>query len=142
MTTVHRTIERPLTEVFDAVADPRTYPRWLVGAKEMRSVDPSWPSPGASFRHRVGVGPLRIADRSTCCEVHRPTLLVLEVRARPLGRARVTFRLEQASPTTTELEFREVPIGPARLLAPIAAPLTAARNARSLSQLASFLHAV
>jgi len=140
MTSVSHTFRRPIDEVFAALADPRTYPGWLVGAKEMRSIDPTWPTPGSKFHHRVGlVGPITIADNSTSCEVHAPSLLVLEVRARPVGRARVSFRLHEPTPATTEVEFSEVPIGAARLLAPVVAPLTAARNARSLDRLERFL---
>jgi uncharacterized protein YndB with AHSA1/START domain len=140
MTTVTRTFDRPIIEVFDALADPWTYPEWLVGAKEMRSVEPEWPAPGASFHHRVGLGgPLVLDDRSTSCRVEAPGLLELEVRARPFGRARVTFRLTRLAPTSTEVEFSEVPIGAARVMAPVAAPLAVVRNRRSLDQLDRFL---
>lgn len=139
MSTVHHTFAQPIDEVFTALADPRTYPRWLVGAREMRSIDPSWPAPGSSFHHRVGlVGPLSIADSSSSCEIHAPDLLVLEVRARPLGRARVTFRLRTVA-AGTEVAFSEEPIGAARLLAPIAGPLALARNHRSLQNLGAHL---
>lgn len=141
MSTVTRTIDRPIAEVFAAISDPHHYPDWLVGVKEMRSVDPTWPEPGSSFHHRVGLaGPMTIADRSTSLQLDAPSLLVLEVRARPLGRATVTFQLGEVAPSTTEVSFSEEPIGAARLLAPVAAPLAAARNARSLEHLDRLLH--
>lgn len=141
MTTVAHTFDRPIAEVFAALADPRTYPDWLVGAKDIRSVDGAWPEPGSSFHHRVGlVGPLTVADRSTSRGLDAPHLLVLEVRARPVGRALVTFRLDAPTPSTTEVEFSEEPIGAARILAPVAAPLVAARNTRSLQHLDRLLH--
>lgn len=140
MTTVTRTIERPIEEVFSALVDPTTYPSWLVGAKAMRAVDDDWPEPGSSFHHRVGLGgPLTIDDSSSSRKVLAPSLLELEVRARPAGRAVVTFRLAAPTPGATELSFGEEPIGAARLLAPLVAPLTAIRNARSLDQLDKFL---
>lgn len=140
MTTVTKTFDRPIALVFRTLADPWTYPEWLVGAKEMRDVEPGWPTPGASFHHRVGLGgPLVVDDSSTSCEISEPTLLVLEVRARPAGRARVTFRLAETGPSTTEVAFSEVPIGAARLLAPVAAPLALIRNRRSLDHLERFL---
>ncbi|WP_421118643.1 hypothetical protein ACE2AJ_14905 [Aquihabitans daechungensis] len=43
------------------------------------------------------------------------------------------------TPETTRVEFSEVPIGPARLLAPVAAPLAVLRNTRSLEHLDRFL---
>lgn len=142
MSTVARTFERPIEVVFAALADPRTYPHWLVGAQAMRSIDPDWPAPGSSFHHRVGlVGPLTIADSSTSCEVRAPELLALEVRARPLGRARVRFELTALTDGSTVVEFSEHPIGPARLLTPVASPLAVVRNQRSLERLAGFLDA-
>lgn len=140
MSTVHHTFDRAIQEVFAALADPRTYLHWLVGARELRAVDPEWPAPGSSFHHRVGLfGPLTIADRSTSCAIHAPELLVLEVRARPLGRARVAFRLREDGPSLTTVSFSEEPIGPAQVLAPVAAPLAALRNARSLDALDRYL---
>jgi uncharacterized protein YndB with AHSA1/START domain len=135
MTTVTKTFDRPIDDVFAVLADPWTYPRWLVGAQEMRSVEPAWPAPGASFHHRVGLGgPLIVDDHSTVREIAAPERLELEVRARPFGRARVTFRLT-AEAATTRVDFSEVPIGAARLMAPVAAPLAIVRNRRSLDQL-------
>lgn len=140
MTTATHTFARPIDEVFAALADPRTYPEWLLGAKEMRSIDPTWPAPGSKFHHRVGIiGPITTADSSSSCEVHAPELLDLEVRARPVGRARVVFRLSAPTPTTTEVAFSETPIGAARILAPIAGPLAVLRNHRSLDNLERYL---
>ena len=50
-------------------------------------------------------------------EIEAPTQLVLEVRARPFGRARVTFELSAPTPDITEVVFGEEPIGAARLMA-------------------------
>jgi uncharacterized protein YndB with AHSA1/START domain len=86
MSRVTHRFDVPIESVFAALVDPWTYPEWLVGAQDMRSVDPGWPAPGSSFHHRVGLaGPLTIADSSSSCEVDAPELLVLEVRARPAG---------------------------------------------------------
>ena len=140
MTTVHRTIERSIEDVFAVLADPWTYPDWLVGAKEMRSVDAGWPAPSSSFHHRVGLaGPLTIADSSTSLAISAPTMLELEVRARPAGRARVTFHLATLTSNKTEVAFSEEPLGLTRLLAPLAAVLSIPRNARSLKHLEQFL---
>lgn len=140
MTTATHTFEQTITAVFDALADPRTYPEWLLGAKEIRSIDPTWPSPGSTFHHRVGIaGPITIADSSSVLAIHAPDQLVLEVRARPIGRARVTFDLRSTAPGTTEVDFSEQPIGLARVLAPAAGPLAVARNRRSLDNLDRYL---
>jgi uncharacterized protein YndB with AHSA1/START domain len=140
MTTVTHTFHHPLITVFDALADPLTYPQWLLGAKEIRAIDPTWPAPGSTFHHRVGlVGPVTLADSSSVAGIEAPNLLVLEVRARPLGRARVTFRLRASGPSTTEVAFSEETIGYAKVLAPIAGPLAIPRNQRSLDNLGRYL---
>ncbi len=144
MVSVHSTIPAAPEAVFAILVDPETYPHWLIGARDIRRVEANWPEPGSRFHHRVGlVGPLKIADSTKVIEVVPPQVLSLEVRARPLGRGRATFRL---SPETTDdgadgthLEIEEVPLGALRFLAPALAPLTAARNRRSLDLLADFL---
>src|SRR6188472_2881403 len=94
MVSVTRYAVAPIERVFEVISDPRTYPDWLVGAREIRSVDEDWPQPGSRFHHRVGlVGPLTIPDSTSSVEVEPPTRLVLEVRARPLVKGRVEFTL-------------------------------------------------
>jgi uncharacterized protein YndB with AHSA1/START domain len=129
------------SEIFDCLVDPRTYPHWLVGARDIRAVDEQWPEPGAAFHHRVGlIGPLKIADSSEVVEIDQPRLLVLEVRARPLGRAMARFALaERARPTRTTVTFDEVLIGGLRHLSALLDPITARRNQLSLTQLEDFL---
>jgi uncharacterized protein YndB with AHSA1/START domain len=138
---VTRTIDQPPDEVFAALTDPETYPHWLVGARDIRSVDPAWPAPGSSFHHRVGlVGPLKVADSSTVVAIEDQRLLDLEVRARPFGRGRATFRLRPGpSPSQTIVELAERPIGALRHLAPLLDRLAGPRNRRSLEQLDDLL---
>jgi uncharacterized protein YndB with AHSA1/START domain len=144
MATVSRTIDASVEVVFATIMDPTTYPHWLVGARDIRSVDPDWPRPGSAFHHRVGlVGPLKVADLSKVVEVDEPTLLTLEVRAGPLGRGRATFRLAGADgdgdKERCRVELDEVPIGLLGHLRPILDPITARRNDRSLEQLEDFI---
>ena len=47
-------VDSPPSRVFAVLADPTTYPDWLVGAQAIRDVDPAWPAPGAKFSHRIG----------------------------------------------------------------------------------------
>jgi uncharacterized protein YndB with AHSA1/START domain len=141
VTTVSSTIARPPEAVFATLANPHTYPRWLVGAKQIRSVDPGWPAAGTKFHHRVGIGgPLSVADSTSSLGADPPNRLDLQVRARPLGRGRVTFRL-QPHRTGTELGFTEVPVGALRWLAPLLDPFTRARNQRSLDLLRELVEA-
>ena len=141
MTEVSLAIPRPVSTVFAAIADPWTYPRWLVGCQDIRAVDADWPAPGSRFHHRVGIGPLTIDDATSVLEVREDHLLRLQVRARPLGRGEVTFRVSTAAGATdaTFVTLAEVPIGALALARPVLDPLTHARNHRSLAALRSYL---
>ena len=142
MAIVSRTIPLPPSTIFDVLVDPTTYPHWLVGARDIQSVDDRWPDPGTAFHHRVGlVGPLKVADLSKVIEVDPPLLLSLEVRARPLGRGRATFSLRElaGAPGRTEVTLDEVPLGALAPLRPVLDPITAHRNRRSLAQLEDLL---
>jgi uncharacterized protein YndB with AHSA1/START domain len=142
MAIVLHTIPCPIDDVFAALADPETYPHWLVGARDIRSVDDDWPAPGTAFHHRVGlVGPLTVADLTKVIDIDEPHRLSLEVRARPLGRGRATFTLETtgADGAATDVELDEVPIGRLAPTRPLVDPLTVLRNRKSLTQLADYL---
>jgi hypothetical protein len=127
------------------IADPTTYPVWLVGTRRMLSVDADFPARGSGFRHEVGVGPLRLRDRSTVLEAHaRSRCLVLEVRARPvIGSARVEMTVLAAGVGRARVTIREqprsLPLGP--LLRPLADRMIKARNDRSLANLRGLLEA-
>lgn len=139
MSVVTQHIERSPTEVFEALVEPRTYPRWLVGAKEIRAVDPAWPQPGSVFHHRVGlIPPLTVDDNTKALGVVPDRRLELEARARPFGRARVTFTLE-AVDGGTEVTLEERPIGLLAPTEPLLGRLSALRNRRSLRLLAELL---
>lgn len=139
MPEVRRALHAAPDAVWDALADPATYPRWLVGAKVIRSVDPDFPAPGADFHHAVGpVDEVALPDRTTSLEAQRPSLLKLKVRARPFFEGIVTFRL---LPTMagTEVAMREEPTGPLRFATPLLAPFIVGRNRKSLEQLAKYV---
>lgn len=117
------------------LADPETYPDWLVGAHEIRSVDDDFPAPGSDFHHEVGAGgPVTVPDRTTSLEAEPARSLVLLVRARPLFEGVVRFELRPAADGTT-VRMDETPLGVLRWLSPVLAPLLRARNARSLDRL-------
>jgi uncharacterized protein YndB with AHSA1/START domain len=137
MAALSRTIPSPIEAVFGILVDPHTYPEWLVGAKEIRAVDPGWPAVGTQFHHRVGLfGPLTVADGTRSLAVEPPHRLVLEARFRPLGRAQVTFELEDAG-YVTRVRMEEHPIGPLGAVGALLEPLIAARNKHSLDALAT-----
>jgi uncharacterized protein YndB with AHSA1/START domain len=126
--------------VWNVVADPRTYPEWLLGAKLIRAIDPGWPAPGAKFHHRVGFGPLAFDDHTTVLEVDQCRLLVLRIRATFALQAVARFELDD-DPGGTHVRFEEEParriIG--NLVRPVLDPLTHGRNAASLRRLAGGL---
>ena len=140
MATVERTMGIDRTTVWEALLEPETYPHWLVGAQDIRAVDAAWPAPGAAFHHRVGLaGPLTVADRSKVIEIDEPRRLVLDVRARPFGRAKATFELAQDGDGRCTVRLHEKPVGPAAVLGPLTDPLLARRNRRSLEQLDEYV---
>lgn len=143
MAVVRHSIARPIDVVYEALTTPSTYPHWLVGCVEIRSVDDGWPAVGTAFHHRVGLaGPITVADLSKVLDVDEGRLLSLEVRARPFGRARATFTLTEqvgADGPATEVKLDEVPIGLLAPTRPLADPIITHRNERSLANLADYL---
>lgn len=138
MALVRQRIQASPAAVWDVLIDPRTYPRWLIGAQEIRDVDDSWPAVDAAFHHRVGVWPVLIDDKSIIREVRRQQRLVLEVRATPAVRGVVRFDLEAAEQgRVTVVEMSEEPLYRlvGNLLRPVLDPLTHLRNKRSLVKL-------
>ena len=130
--------------VFDFLTEPRTYPDWLVGAQDMRAVEPAWPSPGARFHHRVGVGPFHIDDSTTVLELDAPDSMLLRASIGPLGAALVRFDLEGNG--TTRLTMDERPeSGVVHVLGRAGSPLLRAsiwgRNRVALNQLRSLIEA-
>jgi Polyketide cyclase / dehydrase and lipid transport len=133
-----REFEAGAREAFAVLIDPETYPRWLGGARAIRSVDPTWPKPGSKFHHVVGFGPLRLADSSEVLEIDESAMMLrLEVRARPLIAAVATFRVIGTN-SRCVITLQEEPalrtIG--NLVRPVMDPATHVRNHRSLRRLA------
>jgi uncharacterized protein YndB with AHSA1/START domain len=139
MATVAHHLSASPADVYAALIDPRTYPEWLVGAKEIRAVDESWPEIGSRFYHRVGLfGPLTIADSTESLGTEPERRLSLEARARPAGRARVDFDLAESGAGTV-VTMHEHPLGLLAPAGPLLDPVTALRNQKSLRQLERYL---
>ncbi len=120
--------------VFSVLADPETYPVWLIGAERVRRVDAGFPRPGTAFDHSVGIGPLALDDRSESVERTGDRRLELRVHAGPFH-AHVLFELEDRPYGATEVLLQERPTGPFELLTPVLRPALQARNALSLVKL-------
>jgi uncharacterized protein YndB with AHSA1/START domain len=136
MAEVTRTISHPPAAVYAVLADPGAYADWVVGAQRIRDVEGEWPHPGARFHHVVGVWPLRLRDSTQVVESVPDRRLVLEARARPMGRAVVDLELRDLD-GETEVVMREAPVsGPARLVPrALLDPVVRRRNERSLDRL-------
>jgi uncharacterized protein YndB with AHSA1/START domain len=65
-------IEAPPEQVFAVLSDPERYPGWVVGAADTIKFDDEFPAPGSSFRHRVGLGPFTLSDRTWVVELDPP----------------------------------------------------------------------
>jgi uncharacterized protein YndB with AHSA1/START domain len=138
---VRRTIHAAPEQVWEVLADPTTYPEWLVGAQVIRGVDNEFPKPGAEFHHSVGATEeVTVDDTTTALEAERPHKLSLKVRARPFFEGVVRFRLLPTK-AGTELVLEEEPVGPLRFVAPLLKPLIVARNAKSLDKLRELVEA-
>lgn len=129
-------IDASAEAVFEVLLDPYTYPDWVVGCQKIREVDRSWPSPGARFHHRVGVGPLAVDDSTKIVAVEPPCRLVLEARAGPAGTAEVVFDVTPED-EGSRVTIAERPVdGPAEALGGVVKDgLLEFRNVESLQRL-------
>ncbi len=131
---VHQLVDAPRDDVFNAVANPETYPNWLVGAQQIRDVDDEFPEKGAEFAHSVGASPeVAVDDSTVVLESHGHRQLVLEAHAGPLT-AKVEFDFIRRG-EQTEIVMRERPVGPAQVLTPLIRPMLALRNRVSMQRL-------
>lgn len=132
---VRRSIAADADKVWTVIADPTTYPTWLVGAQKVKAVDGDFPAPGSGFQHRSGLNDtVAISDSSTSLAAEPGRTLALKVRARPFFDGIVRFRLVPVK-GGTEVVLDETPVGPLKVLSPLMGPFLNARNARSLENL-------
>jgi uncharacterized protein YndB with AHSA1/START domain len=123
---------------FRTIADPCTYPRWLLGAQRIRRVDPDFPAPAAEFEHSVGPSEAAtVDDSSEVLVADPPRRLDLAVHVGPVA-GDVTFLLEPSGRGTT-ITLRERPTGPLAVLTPLLRPMLYARNRWSLHRLRRLL---
>jgi uncharacterized protein YndB with AHSA1/START domain len=137
---VERTVPATRQDVWQVLLRPENYPRWIVGAKEFRGADDSWPQAGSRFYHSVGIGPLTLKDETELISTRDGVEIVLLARARPAGRARVTLTLEDdGDGTRVHLEEHAV-TGPGAYLPHLLHdPFVGARNTKALRRLSGLL---
>lgn len=137
MAVTSRRMPHPPSAVLALLADGRRYADWVVGAKRIRAVDPTWPEVGSQFHHTVGVGPLSTSDTTEVLAFSRPDgPVVLKARAWPTGSVRVTITAERTH-EGSEVVIDEVPLeGPAKSLHnPVLDGLIHLRNVESLRRM-------
>lgn len=94
--------------VFSILDDACAYPRWVVGTRRVRAVDPTWPAVGSRFHHAIGTAAAELHDSSTVLERDAPRRVVLEVRFRPTGVARVAIDVDP-TPVGSVISITETP---------------------------------
>jgi uncharacterized protein YndB with AHSA1/START domain len=122
--------------VFDVLDDADAYPRWVVGARRLRRVDPDWPNEGSEFHHAIGVAGAELHDSTEVVEHTAPHRFVLEVRFRPTGTARVELAVDETDDGSI-VSMKESPLSGlvSRLPRFVTDPALHARNAWSLQRL-------
>jgi uncharacterized protein YndB with AHSA1/START domain len=116
MATVNVLVRRPPEQVWKVLADGSAYAEWVVGTRQIRSVDEGWPAVGTSIHYTVGLGPLEMRGRTTVRVVEEHRRLGLEADAGLLGTARIVIDLVPWGGETV-VELDESPLrGPAYLL--------------------------
>ena len=122
--------------VFEVLDDADAYPRWVVGARRMRRVDPSWPQEGSEFHHAIGLPGAELHDSTEVLEHVPRHRIVLEVRFRPTGTARVEIVVDTTDDGTVVTMDETPDSGPVSWLPSfVTDPLLHARNAWSLQRL-------
>ena len=86
-------VQRPPEQVWEVLADGYAYKDWVVGTREIRSVDDGWPRVGSSLTYSVGLGPFTYEGRTTVRRMEEGRELGLEAEAMPAGTARIVINL-------------------------------------------------
>ena len=136
MACTERTCQATPEQIWAVLADAKSYGHWVVGAKDIRTADGTWPEPGSTLDHTSGFGPLELKDNTKVLESEPPHRLVLEARGRPLGIARIEITLERKdSATLVTIIENAVRPAVATALNPALSPLIHSRNVESLRRL-------
>jgi hypothetical protein len=94
MAHTEKLIHAPTGTVFAVLSDPASYQRFVVGTRRVRRFDPRWPEPGTELHHTVGVGPLKMRDKTVAVSCEPPTRLVERPHIRPFLVTETVFELE------------------------------------------------
>ncbi|MEV0414300.1 SRPBCC family protein [Streptomyces sp. NPDC050448] len=90
----HQLIERPPSDVWAVLAEPRLYGEWVVGPSASRPQDEIWPQNGARIAYTVRFGPWTGSGTTTVRAVEPLKTLELEADSGRLGTARIAIELK------------------------------------------------
>jgi uncharacterized protein YndB with AHSA1/START domain len=127
-------IDAPPERVWEVLASPECFADWVVGAKDVRDADDTWPAVGSKLHHSTGVGPLTIDDETRVEAAEPATRLVLLADVGAAGSFRVTLEL-RPTPTGTKLWMHEEPVAGLAGHVPGTDSAIHARNTISLERL-------
>lgn len=123
-------------DVWEVLADGHSYAEWVVGTREVSSVDPEWPQEGARLSYMAGIGPFKLQDQSIVRLCDPPARLELEARLRVLA-ARVSIEVKPWGHDALVIVDEHSLRGSSLLLEnPIVEFLLSLRNRRMLRHLA------
>ncbi|MDI1460661.1 SRPBCC family protein [Catellatospora sp. KI3] len=115
MSRTEQTINAPVEQVFEVLADGWTYSNWVVGTAHIRDVDARWPEAGSKLHHTVGAWPLTRSHETEVLECEPPVRLALKPKLWPLGELVVVLTLVAQSAGTTRVALvEEITDGPMR----------------------------
>ena len=134
---VRRLVAAPVDAVWKILADGWSYSSWVVGTARIRSVEPTWPSPGSRIHHSFGTWPLLIDDHTKVLREEPGELLELRARGWPAGEAQVRIELRPAGDQCEVLIAEDAVSGPGTLVPTVVRqPLIALRNRETVRRLA------
>lgn len=81
-------------DLYAVFLDAQTYPKWVVGARRIRAVDPEWPTPGSAFHHESWLGLMPVQDRTIMMDCEPGKSVHLNAGIRPAGTADVLLTME------------------------------------------------
>ena len=93
MAIVNVLVRRPPERVWEVLADGSAYADWVVGTRDIRSVDEGWPAVDTAIHYTLGVGFLEFRGRTVVRAVEEGRTLGLEAEACPLGTAPIMIEL-------------------------------------------------
>lgn len=138
MAKVEAFIEAAPERVFEVLSNGWYYPNWVVGTSHMRAVDEHWPDVGSKLFHASGIWPMALRDETEVEAVVPGSRLVMMVKGRPLGEARVEINLHREGGGTRVVLTEEPVRGPgAWAHNPVTERLLHRRNVEVLARLAA-----